>query len=70
MKNKILWELVGKRVDEVKFESEDLRNLAKIEMYTAATQNVILERIKKNVVFISWFMILGIVGAILISLGL
>ena len=70
MKNKILWELVGKRVDEVKFESEDLRNLAKIEMYTAATQNVILEIIKKNVVFISWFMILGIVGAILISLGL
>ena len=70
MKNKKLWELVSTSIDEVNFENKDIENLAKVEMYMTASQNELLKRITKNIVFIAWVLILGLIGTLLILLGL
>ena len=71
MKNKVLWKLVDDRTTEMGFESEDLKKIAMIEMYMSQMEIATLERIKKNVIFIVWTIIIGLISTlgVMMSLG-
>ena len=70
MKNKVLWKYVDEKTNEIGFESEDLKKVAMVEMYMSQMQTNTLERIKKNIVFMAWILIIGLVFTIITGLSL